>query len=295
MRKTIGALLAVLVLTVLVWGTRGGQQQERPVESAGYTRVLAISPALEEIALDLVDPEQLVAVSNTSRHSADDRIRAQAAKVKAVVSEKPSTEEIIALHPDIVLIPVVFSRAQADTLRDCGLHVVPLDVPDGYEDVKARIRYIAGQLHAGERGAAVVRAMDRKMSETHRHLAGIEKEKIVVGYSVNGAFGRKNGAFDNICKEARAVNGAGLLNLQRGEHLSKEQIVRLNPDVIICSVSTTRNEIHKDVLSDPALRQTKAVKNGRVLVAEDRFMSSVTQSFPDAVDHIARLVYPECF
>ena len=37
----------------------------------------------------------------------------------------------------------------------------------------------------------------------------------------------------------------------------------------------------------------KAVKNHRVLLVEDRYISSVTQSFVDAVEAVSQLVYPE--
>jgi iron complex transport system substrate-binding protein len=70
-----------------------------------------------------------------------------------------------------------------------------------------------------------------------------------------GAFGRTHGSFDNICREARVVNGAGLLNLKKGEHLSKEQIVSLNPDVIICSQSSEKSDMYHRVLNDPAFKE----------------------------------------
>lgn len=37
----------------------------------------------------------------------------------------------------------------------------------------------------------------------------------------------------------------------------------------------------------------KAVKNHRVLLVEDRYISSVTQSFVDAVEAVSQLVYLE--
>lgn len=101
-----------------------------------YHRIIAATPAMEEIVLGLVEPEQMAAVSDYSRKSKFPEIAAKAKRVKGVISTKPSTESIIAHKPDIVLLPVVFGKTQAETLRDCGLHVVPLDVPEGYENIK---------------------------------------------------------------------------------------------------------------------------------------------------------------
>ena len=169
----------------------------------------------------------------------------------------------------------------------------PLEVPEGYEAIKKRIMYIAKNLGVENKGKIVVEQMDSKMQSVRNRLKNIDGYKTVIGYSINGAFGRKNGSFDNICKEANAVNGAGLLNLQRGEHLSKEQIIKLDPDVIICSVSVRDSNMVEEILGDPAFTQIKAIQNKNVVVTEDRYMSSSTQYFVDAVDHISKLVYPE--
>lgn len=258
-----------------------------------YSRVLAISPALEEIALALLEPENIIAVTDYSRSSPNKLIAAKANKVKNTIAEKPSTETIIALKPDIVLIPIVFTKAQADTLADCGVHVLPLDVPEGYEAIKQRISFIAKELCVETQGRQLTEAMDKHMNEIKERLEKVESPKVVAGYSINGVFGRKNGSFDNICKEAKAINGAGLFGLQRGEYLSKEQIIKLDPDVIICSASSVKSELYKEVLEDPAFKEIKAVKNSRVVIAEDRYMSSSTQYFVEAVDHLSKLIYPE--
>lgn len=116
-----------------------------------------------------------------------------------------------------------------------------------------------------------------------------------IGYTVHGVFGRKNGAFDNICKEAGVLNGWGLANLKRGEQLSKEQILRLNPDVIICSTDAANSKMWKEVMEDPSFQNLKAIRNKKVFMLEERFMYSTTQYFADAVEKMAKTVYPECF
>ena len=293
MKKFIFISVIILFLVIIFQSKLDHSESKLLQKKTGYSRVLAISPALEEIALDLLEPEKIVAISDSSRNSGNEIVAKKANKIKNKVSEKPSTEEIINLKPDVILIPVVFTRTQADVLKDCGFNVIPLDIPEGYEAIKKRIMYIAKNLGVENKGAIVTQQMENKIQSVRSRLKKIDEPKIVIGYSVNGAFGRKHGSFDNICKEANAVNGAGLLNLQRGEHLSKEQIIKLDPDVIICSVSSKDNNMIKEILEDPALQQIKAVKSKAVLVAEDRYMSSSTQYFVDAVDYISKLVYPE--
>ena len=135
--------------------------------------------------------------------------------------------------------------------------------------------------------------MDQKLALIQEKNKAIQAPKLVIAYSINGAFGRKNGSFDNICREAGAINGGGVANLKRGEHLSKEQVIQLDPDVILCARSLKDSKLHQDILYDPAFQNIKAVKNHQVFLIEDRHLSSVTQSFVDAVEAVSRLVYPE--
>ena len=40
---------------------------------------------------------------------------------------------------------------------------------------------------------------------------------------------------------------------------------------------------------------TAAIRNKKVFMLEERFMYSTTQYFADAVEKMAKTVYPECF
>ena len=293
-----GSLALILAIFGGLWFWRSVGSQPPPSISkerkmSQYRRILAVSPALQEIVLALAPPEQIVAVSASSKNSPIPEVAQAARAVAGEVSERPSTEEMLALDPDIVLMPVVFSRAQADLLADMKVNVVPLGIPNSYEELKARIMLIADALGLSDKGRALTTTMDQKIAMVHEKNQRIRRPKLVIAYSLNGAFGRKNGSFDNICKEAGAVNGGGVLNLKQGEHLSKEQVVALNPDVILCGRAIEGSALHQEILRDPAFQEVKAVKNHRVILVEDRYLSSVTQSFADAVEAVSRIVYPE--
>ena len=300
-KNNILTFIIFLLSTCFIFGcnSNAGNKKQNAEELQDnmirYHRILAATPAMEEIVLGLVKPEQIAAVSDYSRKSKFPEIAAKAKRVKGVISTKPSTESIIAQKPDVVLLPVVFGKTQAETLRDCGLHVIPLDVPEGYENIKKRIQFIADQLGESENGKLLTARMDEKVNRVRAAVKNLPAKKIAVGYAVNGAFGRKNGAFDNICKEAGVLNGAGLLNMKRGEQLSKEQILELNPDVIICSADATSSKMWQEVLQDPSFKNIKAIQNKNVFTLEERYMNSTTQFFAESVEMMAKTVYPECF
>lgn len=294
MKKLIALISLVCLLLI---GCNGPKLDSKATVAEGQkklTRVVAVGPAFEELALALLEPEQLAGISNASRQSPYAEVRQQAAKIKTVIDSKPSTESIVKLKPELVLIPIVFGRMQADTLQDAGLKVLAMDVPQGYKGIKDRVTVVAKALGCEAKGTQLLADMDKRLQRVQAAVAKVEKPRLVVGYSSGGAFGRKGGSFDNLCKEAGAVNGAGLLNLKRGEHLSKEQIIALNPDVILYSKNHAK-QTNESIMSDPALKNVKAIKNGRVVLVEDYFLFSSSQYFVNGVERIAKLVYPECF
>jgi iron complex transport system substrate-binding protein len=287
-------LLVVVVLGGLLF------KQLSPVApktkpAAGYHRIVAVTPSIEEIVFALAEPQDLAAATDYNRHSPKEATRKVALQIKNVLPERPGTEAIIALQPDLVFLPTVFGHAQAETLQDCGFKVVQLDIPNSYADIKKRILLIARTLQVEGRGQALCASMDARLAAVQEKLTPVPKPKVAIALGETGAFGRKGGAFDNICQQARLVNGAASLNLHKGDHLSKEQLVAINPDVIICSQSSQTSTMYQQVLTDPAFKDITAIKGHHVVVLDERYLNSTTQNFVEAVEQVAAKVYPECF
>ena len=289
-------ILCVFLLLTLFSASCSNTPQSSLKNSAHqYKRILPVSTSVDEIVLALADPEEIAAVTAYARASSNPLILEKTKRIKNTISPNPSTEEILSYKPDCILMPIVFNKAQADTLSEMGFYVVRLELPEGYEAIKERILLIAKSIDKEERGSNLIQKMDERMKTVRSHLKDIPRKKIVVGYSPFGAFGRKGGAFDHICEKAGVINAGSVVNLKRGEHITKEQIIEINPDVILYSASSVNSANVDDVKHDPAFANVRAVKENRVLVIEDRYMSSVTQCFIDSVEVIAKAVYPEEF
>ena len=48
-------------------------------------------------------------------------------------------------------------------------------------------------------------------------------------------------------------------------------------------------------MEDPSFQNLKAIRNKKVFMLEERFMYSTTQYFADAVEKMAKTVYPRVF
>lgn len=296
MKKNVKFISLILVFIVVFFSTACNRiPLQLKTSSPEFKRILPISPSVEEIILGLAEPENIVAITSYQKETTNPILKEKVGKIKNIISPHPSTEEIMSYNPDCIIMPILFNKEQADTLEEMGFHVVRLDLPEGYDQIKERILHISKELHMEEKGNQLIMDMDKRMKKIKSHLKNIKEKKIVVGYSPLGAFGRKGGAFDHICIGAGVINAGHIVNLKRGDHITKEQIIKINPDVIIYSASSVNATGVDDVKNDPAFSAVKAVKNNQILVLEDRYMSSVTQYFVDSVEIIARNVYPEAF
>jgi iron complex transport system substrate-binding protein len=294
--KKFGIVLAV-VAVIICAGLLVHKSASTPKApgGTGYQRFLAVSPSVEEIVFALARPEQILATTEYNRNSLKAATRKVARQIKNTLPERPGTEAIIALRPEIVFMPALFGQEQAEALRDCGFKVVQLDTPNSYQAIKQRIMLVAQALHQETAGTKLCQEMDQRIAVVQVRLTEVKTQRVAIAFGEAGAFGRTHGSFDNICREAKVVNGAGLLNLKKGEHLSKEQIISLNPDVIICSQSSERSDMYHQILNDPAFKDIKAVKNKQIVILDERYLNSTTQYFVDAVEQVAHKVYPEYF
>jgi len=103
----------------------------------------------------------------------------------------------------------------------------------------------------------------------------------------------------NMCVQVIVINGTGEAGLEKGEILSKEQIVKINPDIFLLPTWNTKKQsadsYREEILSDPAYRNVKAIRNNQLIYVSDRYRYCVSQYVTDSVQQIARAVYPEYF
>ena len=221
MKKIIILLSILVILLGGIFCVHRTALQPNPQAAADYQRILAVSPSVEEVVFALAQPEQILATTEYNRNSLKEATRSVARQIKNTLPERPGTESIIALRPELVFMPSLFGKEQAEALRDCGFKVVQLDTPNSYQEIKQRIMLVAGALHREAAGTKLCQEMDGRIAAVQARLAGVKTPQVAIAFGEAGAFGRTHGSFDNICREARVVNGAGLVNLKKGEHLSK--------------------------------------------------------------------------
>lgn len=265
-------------------------------------KIYATTISLEELLLDLVPPERFAAISVEATDARYSLVKDKAERVAKKVPIKLNVEGIVALHPDLVIAQENLNKAQIDAMKDAGLKVFVVQVPTNAEMIRKRIINVGKALGEEERGKALAKEMDAKLERVKQVTDTLpyEKRKIVMAYSLMGVFGSKEGLFNDICEHAGVRNGAGMAGLVRGEHLSKERIVAVDPDMFIFPIFSSTHEgdadkFRDEVLHDKSLATVKAVKNKSYMLINDRYRYTTSHLFADSVSEISRKAYPELY
>ena len=265
-------------------------------------RIVSTTYGTDEILIELVEAKNIKALS---RWAGDPEItfisKEQAAAVGKTVY--PSAESILALKPDIVFVSITSGKEVAKTLEDMGVTVYIADSPKNYDAMKKKVIGIASAVGERKKGEAMIGEMDAKLAALNEKLKLItpEKEKKVMAFSFIGAIGRKGNLLDDIFRHAYVRNCAAEAGLeQESGPLSKEQIVAVNPDVILLPTwdfnsDTSTSDFAKELLHDPAIKDIAAIKNNKVAFVSDRYRYVASQHITDSIEAVAKAVYPELF
>ena len=264
-------------------------------------RVYGNTLSLEEVLLDLLPPERIAAVSPPTLDPEYSLAADKAARVAGRVPAYPGPEPIAALQPDLIFAQLRARPETIATLEEMGFKVFCMEVPTNLDMVRKRLRQMSEAVGEPERGQALLVELDEKVAYVKSRTAGIppEKRRVLLGFSSMGAFGHPDGLFHDICRQSGVINGAARIHMAYGSHLSDEQILQIDPDIMMFVDDGAANDyggqIRDRVLGDPALQTAKAVKNRRFFFLKDRYRASNTQHMGDAILEIARNVYPESF
>ena len=264
-------------------------------------RVYGNTLSLEEILLDLLPPERIAGVSPPTLDGEYSLAADKAAKVRGRVPAYPGPEPIAALQPDLIFAQLRARPETIATLEEMGFKVFCMEVPTNLDMVRKRLRQMSEAVGERERGEALLAELDEKVAYVKSRTADIPpgKRRVLLGFSTMGAFGHPDGLFHDICRQSGVINGASRIHMAYGSHLSDEQILQIDPDIMMFVDDGAANDyggqIRDRVLGDPALQTAKAVKNRRFFFLKDRYRASNTQHMGDAILQIARNVYPEAF
>jgi len=174
-------------------------------------------------------------------------------------------EDVLALRPDLVVSGAYQDLETTALLRRAGIPVLGLPTVRRFEDVADGLALLGRLLDREERAAAVVEQMRARRAElAERAAAWRGREALVYTNYGTGAWtqGIESPA-EVLLQLAGLVNAAGIGEIQGHFQLDVEQLVALDPDVIVCGAPVAELGASASVLREhPLLRTLTAVRTG---------------------------------
>lgn len=311
---TLAALAMLLVSMLLVAGCGSNKSQQsassyKVVDDQGVevdfdqkpTRIVSMTLSTDDILLGLVKPDRVVCANNL----VDDPISSNIAELGKNIPNKvrhPKVEEILAMEPDLVIAPDWGDIDYVDSLRNMGIKVVVMKGPKCLQDIRDNITLMSKAVGEPERGEKLISMMDSKLAEIKAKVDKIpqDQRKRVLLISLMSNYGGKDCIYDDACQLAGVTNCLSEYGLKRGDKLTKEMMVQMNPDLIFLPTYTAHGafDIQKfrdKYLKDPVLQQMKAIQSGSIKEPRDSYIYSASQDFCFAVQEIAYTVYGDEF
>ncbi|MDU2066112.1 MAG: ABC transporter substrate-binding protein [Sporomusaceae bacterium] len=259
-------------------------------------RIITMSLSTDEIILSMIEPERMAALYYLSGDPGISTIADKASRVSVRIKDY-NAEALMALHPDLIIIPDWQKADVIQTLRDVGLPVFVCRGPATVMEVKDTIRQIALAIGEPQASEAIVAKMESDLSVIAAKVAKIppEKRQTVMLVSHMATYGGKGSLFDDMCRYAGLLNGSAVVGLGKNDALSKEAIVKANPDLILMPTwnggKIKVSELKEEFANDPSLQSVKAIQHKRLIQLPDQYLYSATQDITKAIDDMAEAAY----
>ncbi|NLN59172.1 MAG: ABC transporter substrate-binding protein [Deltaproteobacteria bacterium] len=247
------------------------------------SRIVSLAPNVTEVLYDLGLGDRIVAVSTYCNYPPDTE-----GKPKIGGMSNPSLEAIVALKPDMVVLTddgnpqMIQQRLTKLNIRTYVFRARRLN------ELPGAIRKLGRVLDVGEQGDRSARRIEKalkKYEARERNTSPTARRRalFVIQTAPLMVAGRDT-AIDDI------MNVLGLRNIaadapNKYPHFSLEEVLRRMPDIIFI-VKTHDNENRQTAQFLKRIRQTEAVRHGRVIFVGDPLLR-VGPRLADGMDEMA--------
>ncbi len=252
-------------------------------------RLVSLAPSITEMVFALGLGARLVGVTTFCDYPPEART---ITKIGDTIH--PSLERILALEPDLVIASRISQlEVFAHRLEQAG---VPLYVVDArrLDDIPRSMRRLGDVLGEPERAATVTRAMEERMREIERRLAGRPRPRTLLVVQAEPLMvpGTKTYLADLVRRAGGIPLGPD--DPREGVTYSLESVIAAAPQVIIVPESGARRR-RLEHIDWPGLAETPAARRGRVYTMDANLIFRPGPRVVQGLAIVAEILHPEAF
>lgn len=213
-------------------------------------RIVSLNMCTDQLLLDLVQPEQIAAVSYLG---ADATLSAYAQELQPFKKLRGTAEEVLALEPDLIIAGEYTTGATVDLLRRVGQKVLIVPMATDFDGLRATVRQIAAAVGDVQRGEDVLQHFDDRLRAAR---STVQSRPTALAYQVGSFVSGPESLLDAAMTAAGYRNLARDLHLGAGGRLPLEQLLTTPPDLLVlANAADDFRTVLADNLRHPALKQ----------------------------------------
>ncbi len=243
-------------------------------------RIVSISPAITEVMFLVGAQDKLVGVSDFCNYPPETE---KITKIGGM--HNINFEQLLSLHPDVVLIGSMISQKDVDAIEKMGIPVICIVEESSLEGMAEMMEVVGRITQCEGKGNAEAAKWRERIAELRGNAPNPADRKCVyyvVGFGDGGDFtAPKNTHIQEIIELAGGRNAGDSLT---GWNISREYLFKVNPDIIV-----VRREDRDAFVSRHPYTQLDAVKNGKVYPIESGWIDVVSLRNMQAVDYIREI------
>jgi iron complex transport system substrate-binding protein len=252
-------------------------------------RVVSMAPSVTETLYALGLEERLVAVTPYCDYPPEARRKTHLGGIH------PSVEHILALKPDLVLVPQDF--IQPDLLESLDRVKVPVFVLKAaqLEDVLSQIQTIARMFERGKAGDELVGAMRTRLNVVKTRIQSLTRPRVLYVLNSDPLQTAGPGSFiHQLIEMAGGVNIAGEAS-SAYPRLALEEVLARDPEIVIFPVGTSEGIPVEEQRQWRRWSNLSAVKMGRFVSVPSALLDRPGPRLVDGLESLTKAIHPEAY
>ncbi|MCD1296349.1 ABC transporter substrate-binding protein [Methanocella sp. CWC-04] len=256
-------------------------------------KIVSLTPANTEILFALGLGDKVVGNTDYCNYPEEAKSKTKVGGITNV-----NVEQIAALDPDVIFAGSLSKEDMVAKLDSMGYKTIAQD-PRNVTGIKQTIMMIADVCDVKDNATRLIEDMDTrvaKVTDITSKMNESEKPKVLMVVWHDPVYVAGSNCYgDDIIKLAGGINAAS--GIEDYGVMNTEAIIEANPDVIIVTIGEGMDvpyDYFKNA-TEPWLKDINAIKNGRVYGIDSDTISRAGPRLPDAVEAMAKAIYPELF